>query len=223
MKINQDPPSYEDYAPSYEDYAYDRSMAGSSNTPLVGDQQPPIPNGGQNPTIATPHPRASCFKGTFGTIGNGIFIVMDIVFWLTLGHVIFLALVPNSSNNYRYYNIDYYNPITWFQEGKIICAGIFLLASLGLEIFGTIKKNLIVMKAACFVTGILFCFFIYIIQDDLNWWGFDNYYSNISIIVCSFGAVWNIVRLAFQIKIISWIRTDNLSIPLLSRSGYQPI
>ena len=204
MEDHQNPPSYEDYVES-------------SKTPLIGDQHPPIQNGGQNPTITTPRPRASCFKGTFGTIGNGIFIVMDIIFWLTLGHVIFLALVPNSSNNYRYYNIDYYNPITWFQEGKIICAGIFLLASLGLEIFGTIKKNLTVMKAACFVTFLLFCFSIFC--------EFYDYRRDADVILalCILGMVWNLVRLTFQFKVIYWIRTDNLRIPLLPQSGYKSI
>ena len=146
----------------------------------------------QNPAIQD---RDSGFKGIFGTTGNGCFIATDIIISVLLFGI--LAI--------------------WCSLWLIIVLAVCICNSLGLETFGTIKKNRIAMIAAVVLTVILFGLFVFYsaICSGFNFGAF---------IVCLILAIWNLARFIFQIKVIQWIR-DNRNIPLLPQTsnGYQSI
>ena len=147
----------------------------------------------QNPAIQD---RDSGFKGIFGTTSNGCFIATDIII-----SVVLLALCLYSTTF----------PVRFgFEPWLIIIPAICNFAPLGLETFGTIKKNRIAMIAGLVLTVILFGLFVFI--SDLR---------HISFVLL---AVWNLFRFIFQIKVIQWIH-DNRNIPLLPQTsnGYQKI
>ena len=149
--------------------------------------KPPHLARSQNPAILN-RDRDSGFKGVFGTTGNGCFIATDIII-----SVLLLAIhAPFAAS--------------WL----LIILGIFIFAALGLETFGTIKKNRIAMIAGLVLTVILYGLFVF--------------FSVLGLVLFVPLAVWNLFRLIFQIKVIQWIH-DNRNIPLLPQTsnGYQSI
>ena len=159
--------------------------------------KPPQYARSQNPAILN-RDRDSGFKGIFGTTGNGCFIATDIII-----SVLLFAICLYTTTLRR-------NGLFGLEHWVIIILAICSFAPLGLETFGTIKKNRIAMIAGLVLTVILFGLFVFI--SDLR---------HIPFVLL---AVWNLFRFIFQIKVIQWIH-DNRNIPLLPQTsnGYQKI
>ena len=156
----------------------------------------------QNPAIQD---RDSGFKGIFGTTSNGCFIATDIII-----SVLLFAICLYTTTLRR-------NGLFGLEHWVIIILAICSFAPLGLETFGTIKKNRIAMIAGLVFTVILFGLFVF-------YSAFFSGFNLAAFIVCLILAIWNLARFIFQIKVIQWIR-DNRNIPLLPQTsnGYQKI
>ena len=136
----------------------------------------------------------------FGTIrnhGNGSFILLDILFWiaftcLTL-YVFCIMPIPACSA----YIPTIYITLCWF--------------SVLFETLATIMKQKNCMIAVSVLTAILLGLSIYI-SLILSTHGFidDIWLINMyGFYLAFFASIWNFARVAFQIKIIQWIRSSN--------------
>ena len=160
----------------------------------------------------------STIAAHFGTTGNGIFIFLDILFW-----VITCAL-----SCLIYWGM-------FFDVFFFVMASFFLVwgVSVLLETLGTIRKHKISMITGVVLTVIM----IIIIGFSVAMIG-DFYLAWVCLASI---ALWNLIRLTFQIKVIRWISGNNdhpinlcgscgnyaknIRIPIISQTvnGYQSI
>ena len=154
------------------------------------------------------------FANCFGTTGHGIFISLDIMFWigLTCWLFYFLSITPLSfMHNHNHHLSIYPALITYI----IVCWFSALL-----ETLGTILKHKICMITACVCTAILFSLTIRVIRPAPIW-------DDLALIV----SIWHFARFTFQIKVIRWISRNDAEeengyipvIPTQTVNGYQSI
>ena len=128
----------------------------------------------------------STIAAHFGTTGNGIFIFLDILVW-----VITCAL-----SCLIYWGM-------FFDVFFFVMASFFLVwgVSVLLETLGTIRKHKISMITGLVLTLIIIGFSATVFGVFLNL---------VSIFFASV-TLWNLFRLAFQIKVIRWMNNGNIN------------
>ena len=145
------------------------------------------------------------------TFGDGIFIFLNILFWIAFTSVAlyFLSQGP-SDQGYNCPPILIYLTIYWF--------------SVHFETMGIILKHKICMIAVCVLTAILLSFSVYMspLFSTYRWiWMTDDYVN--AFYLAFFASIWNFARLVFQINLIRWIRSTNGHSIHTEETGYIPL
>ena len=131
----------------------------------------------------------STISTRYGTTGNGIFMFLDNLVWVV--YALSCGIYWSLYQDYHHYG-DWF----WIMTIYFFVWGVSVL----LETFGTIRKHKISMITGLVLTLIIIGFSATVFGVFLN----------LASIFFASVTLWNLFRLAFQIKVIRWMNNGNV-------------